>query len=175
MSASHEAQERISFNGTEDKWKKAGNEEHIVSVTSAATTPLTTLYNTPDVLTPKEEKDLDVNDILVFKACQDASSPTFNHLNLDEISRQRSKARRYEYFCLGSVCWVLLLSGWGDGSNGPLIPRMQEYYSVSPHHLRPKQTLLTVDLTQIDYTVVSMIFVPYCAVSFEKRALSRNG
>ena len=43
--------------------------------------------------------------------------------------------RRYEYFCLGSLCFSTFLSGWGDASNGPLIPTMQSHYNVRsyPH------------------------------------------
>ncbi|KIJ59387.1 hypothetical protein HYDPIDRAFT_33252 [Hydnomerulius pinastri MD-312] len=39
-----------------------------------------------------------------------------------------------------TLCWTALLSGWNDGSNGPMLPRIQEVYHVG-------------------YAVVSLIFV----------------
>ncbi|KAJ7056055.1 MFS general substrate transporter [Mycena amicta] len=42
-----------------------------------------------------------------------------------------------------ALCGTLFLSGWNDGSIGPLIPKIQEYYGLS-------------------YTIVSLIFVFKC-------------
>lgn len=30
-----------------------------------------------------------------------------------------------------TLCWSLFMAGWNDGTTGPLLPRMQEYYRVS--------------------------------------------
>ena len=30
-----------------------------------------------------------------------------------------------------SLCWTLFLSGWNDGTTGPLLPRIQEVYHVT--------------------------------------------
>lgn len=72
------------------------------------------------------------------------------------------KARRYEFMCLGTLGWALFVAGWGDGSNGPLIPRMQSYYHVSRcmklHLDSPVHAL------QVNYTIVSLIFVSNCVV-----------
>lgn len=41
------------------------------------------------------------------------------------------KARRWlevQYACL---CFALFLAGWNDGTNGPLIPRIQHHYNVN--------------------------------------------
>lgn len=101
-----------------------------MTVISAVTSPGTTAYNTPAVRTPKDEKEvLDFNGIPVLRSPRE-NYATFNDLDLDEVTRLRGKQRRYEYFCLFSVSWALFLSGWGDATNGPLIPRMQEYYHV---------------------------------------------
>ena len=76
--------------------------------------------------------------------------------------QQQRQGRRYEYFCLGSLCFCTFLSGWGDGSNGPLIPTMQRHYHVGIY-----SAVLPVlsHYVQINYTVVSMIFIPYAVVS----------
>ncbi|KAF9242916.1 MFS general substrate transporter [Melanogaster broomeanus] len=42
-----------------------------------------------------------------------------------------------------ALCWFIYLEGWSDGSNGPLLPRIQQVYGVG-------------------YTIVSMIFVFAC-------------
>ncbi|KAF9034189.1 MFS general substrate transporter [Hymenopellis radicata] len=42
-----------------------------------------------------------------------------------------------------ACCWLKMLSGWNDGTSGPLIPRLQEVY-------------------QINFIVVSLIFVMAC-------------
>ncbi len=31
-----------------------------------------------------------------------------------------------------ACCWLKMLSGWNDGTSGPLIPRLQEVYQVRP-------------------------------------------
>ncbi|KAF8911914.1 major facilitator superfamily domain-containing protein [Mucidula mucida] len=42
-----------------------------------------------------------------------------------------------------ACCWLKMLSGWNDGTSGPLIPRLQEVY-------------------QINFIIVSLIFVMAC-------------
>jgi len=32
-----------------------------------------------------------------------------------------------------AICWCLYLIGWNDGTTGPLLPRIQEQYQVSPN------------------------------------------
>ena len=44
-----------------------------------------------------------------------------------------------------SLCWTLFLSGWNDGTTGPLLPRIQEVYHV---------TLLTDFSTFLELTVL---------------------
>jgi len=42
---------------------------------------------------------------------------------------QKARARlEVQYACL---CLALFLAGWNDGTNGPLIPRIQTYYNVT--------------------------------------------
>ncbi|KAK7057827.1 MFS domain-containing protein [Favolaschia claudopus] len=54
--------------------------------------------------------------------------------------RQHKMKERIQLFTL---CWVLFLAGWNDGSLGPLLPRIQEFYHIG-------------------YTIVSLIFVLQC-------------
>lgn len=61
----------------------------------------------------------------------------------DRLSAVPQKARarlEVQYACL---CLALFLAGWNDGTNGPLIPRIQSYYNVN-------------------FTVVSLIFIVNC-------------
>ncbi|KAG8932592.1 hypothetical protein FRC01_013087 [Tulasnella sp. 417] len=49
-----------------------------------------------------------------------------------------------EKMYLAALCFCLSVAGWNDGTIGPLLPRIQEYYHVG-------------------YTVVSLLFVTGCA------------
>ncbi|KAG9317097.1 hypothetical protein JVU11DRAFT_1284 [Chiua virens] len=60
-----------------------------------------------------------------------------------ETKPKTLKSREYIQFL--TLCWFLYLEGWNDGTNGPLLPRIQRVYGV-------------------DYTVVSLIFVFGCIV-----------
>ena len=63
----------------------------------------------------------------IGKAAEDQLGPP----QADESeTRSSRKARQYEFKCLASLGWSLFVAGWGDGSTGPLIPRMQSYYHV---------------------------------------------
>ena len=44
------------------------------------------------------------------------------------ISPKTRKRLEVQYACL---CLALFLAGWNDGTNGPLIPRIQHYYKVN--------------------------------------------
>ena len=45
-----------------------------------------------------------------------------------ERMRQRRKAR----LCFAALCWLFFGLGWNDGSTGPLLPKIQQHYNVSP-------------------------------------------
>ena len=40
------------------------------------------------------------------------------------------KQRRTAHLQLLTLCWNFMLTGWNDGSAGPLLPRIQEVYHV---------------------------------------------
>ncbi|THH06656.1 hypothetical protein EW145_g3933 [Phellinidium pouzarii] len=53
------------------------------------------------------------------------------------------KMRRAEYIGFCSLLWSMLMEGWNDGTNGPLLPIVQNHYHIG-------------------FTVVSMIFISNC-------------
>lgn len=56
------------------------------------------------------------------------------------ITKKQIFAERIQ---LSALCWCLFLAGWNDGTTGPLLPRIQEFYHVG-------------------FTVVSLIFIFAC-------------
>ncbi|KAJ7051845.1 major facilitator superfamily domain-containing protein [Mycena amicta] len=58
-------------------------------------------------------------------------------------TRRSTKQRMLENLQLATLCWALFLTGWNDGSLGPLIPKIQEEYHIG-------------------YTTVSLVFVFRC-------------
>lgn len=44
--------------------------------------------------------------------------------------RLTSKQRHNGWIQFLTLCWCIYLVGWNDGSTGPLLPRIQEYYGV---------------------------------------------
>nr|GAT57351.1 predicted protein [Mycena chlorophos] len=59
------------------------------------------------------------------------------------LNGRTAKHRRTDRFQMIALCGTLFLSGWNDGSVGPLIPKIQDFYHLS-------------------YTIVSLIFVFKC-------------
>jgi hypothetical protein len=43
------------------------------------------------------------------------------------------KQRITENIQFAALCWCFFLVGWNDGSTGPLLPRIQDFYHV--HHV----------------------------------------
>lgn len=68
------------------------------------------------------------------------------------LSANHRIQRRREKIQFVTLCWFIYLEGWNDGSNGPLLPRIQKVYGVG-------------------YAVVSLIFVFAC-VGFITGAVS---
>ena len=61
------------------------------------------------------------------------------------------------------LCFSIFVSGWNDGTLGPLLPRLQAVYHVSSLDIPPVNRLIS--LTQVGYTIVSLIFLISCLVS----------
>ncbi|KAG9003365.1 hypothetical protein FRB90_011192, partial [Tulasnella sp. 427] len=69
-------------------------------------------------------------------------SPTgLESTSVAEEAPQMSTLQEKMY--LGALCYCLFVAGWNDGTIGPLLPRIQDYYNIG-------------------YTVVSILFVTGC-------------
>ncbi|KAG2050035.1 MFS general substrate transporter [Suillus hirtellus] len=68
------------------------------------------------------------------------------------LSARYRTQRTREKIQFATLCWFVYLEGWNDGSNGPLLPRIQKVYGVG-------------------YAVVSLIFICAC-VGFITGAVS---
>lgn len=62
---------------------------------------------------------------------------------LSVLSAKHRTQNTREKIQFAALCWFVCLEGWNDGSNGPLLPRIQKVYGVG-------------------YAVVSLIFVFAC-------------
>jgi hypothetical protein len=60
------------------------------------------------------------------------------------------------------VCLALFLEGWNLGATGPLIPAIQKYYNVGLS--LAQKDLLPLNAGQVNYILVSMIFLVQCIV-----------
>jgi len=81
----------------------------------------------------------------------------------NRVTKVSKKGRRWlevQYACL---CLALFLAGWNDGTNGPLIPRIQRYYNVSS--VATSFFPFLSDRSQVNFTLVSLIFIVNCVVS----------
>jgi hypothetical protein len=70
-------------------------------------------------------------------AAELTATPQSQRLNKDQRLQGRIQ--------FATLCVALFMAGWNDGSSGPLLPRIQEVY-------------------QVNFTVVSLIFVCSCSV-----------
>lgn len=49
---------------------------------------------------------------------------------LSVLSAKRRAQKTREKIQFAALCWFVCLEGWNDGSNGPLLPRIQKVYGV---------------------------------------------
>ena len=47
--------------------------------------------------------------------------------DLKVLTKEEARSARAQFLAL---CWALFIIGWCDGSTGPLLPRIQEFYDV---------------------------------------------
>ncbi|KAG8732843.1 hypothetical protein FRC10_000575 [Ceratobasidium sp. 414] len=74
----------------------------------------------------------------------DQSQTTVVQSAIDDAAESRR-----EMIALAAVSWTQFMAGWNDGTLGPLIPRIQNYYGVS-------------HIFRIGFIIVSMLFVSAC-------------
>jgi hypothetical protein len=82
---------------------------------------------------------------------------------LSVLSAKHRTQNTREKIQFAALCWFVCLEGWNDGSNGPLLPRIQKVYGV--HFLCIVSRLPADAFIQVGYAVVSLIFVFACLVS----------
>ena len=70
----------------------------------------------------------DTEDLSGVRRDDSKASPTAGD-RAQAVSPNARKRLEVQYACL---CFALFLAGWNDGTNGPLLPRIQRYYNVSP-------------------------------------------
>ncbi|KIJ70596.1 hypothetical protein HYDPIDRAFT_23688 [Hydnomerulius pinastri MD-312] len=121
-------------------------EEAFISLSSAST-------RCPS---PRPPSKLDCSENIELSAVGPATSSE-NQASPDDcapdVPRTKSRTqKRREQVQFLALCYFLYLEGWNDGSNGPLLPRIQQVYGVG-------------------YAVVSLIFVFAC-LGFITGALS---
>jgi hypothetical protein len=86
---------------------------------------------------------------------------------LSVLSAKLRTQKTREKIQFAALCWFVCLEGWNDGSNGPLLPRIQKVYGV--HFLCFVSRLPADAFLQVGYAVVSLIFVFACLVSLYTR------
>jgi hypothetical protein len=106
----------------------------------------------------------DTQDVAGVRGADSEGSSTGRDL-AQSVSPGARKRLEVQYACL---CFALFLAGWNDGTNGPLIPRIQRYYNVSPSDPYPPSPFLS-DRAQVNFTLVSLIFITNCVVSMRSR------
>jgi len=86
------------------------------------------------------------------------------------LSKKQIKTSWIQFIAL---CWTLSLTGWNDGSTGPLLPRIQDTYHVRFDGAQvPFLAIFT--LQQVGFAVVSLIFVFACLVRDRSTTLLRH-
>ncbi len=79
----------------------------------------------------------------------------------------RKKQKTREYIQHAALHWFMFLAGWNDGTTGPLLIRIEEVYDVGlnfGHNFRTRVTYLQRLFQQVNYTIVSLIFILACVV-----------
>ncbi|KAG2109891.1 MFS general substrate transporter [Suillus discolor] len=99
-------------------------------------------------VSPKPPCKLGLTESVMVDAIELSPVTPVNKQNYDSESRSVLSARyrtqrTRERIQFVTLCWFDYLEGWNDGSNGPLLPRIQKVYGVG-------------------YAVVSLIFVVAC-------------
>ena len=99
-------------------------------------------------------------------ASEDAGAVIYNGDEATKSSQAEAdkKHRRKRLINFITLCYTFILEGWNDGSLGPLIPRIQQYYKVICFYTGI-EGLLTSSF-KISYAIVSLIFVFECVVSY---------
>ena len=80
------------------------------------------------------DDDVELRDLARKASVGDAIvvKPTSNVGAASEATVVQTKAQRLRArIQFATLCWTLYLSGWNDGTTGPLLPRIRKVYNVS--------------------------------------------
>lgn len=98
----------------------------------------------------------------VASSASDSGAASVSDLKA-QTKRQRLRARVQ----FATVCGSMYLAGWNDGSTGPLLPRIQTVYGVGGFkHSQFPSNLNALSSRQLNFAVVSLVFVFACVVRF---------
>jgi hypothetical protein len=60
-----------------------------------------------------------------------ASKPTHQTSDIPTVPAITAEMQKRERWVLSAMSFALFMAGWNDGTLGPLLPRIQEWYGVS--------------------------------------------
>jgi hypothetical protein len=77
------------------------------------------------------EERIEMVEIGLHASERDAPQDSVQLQSQGELSSPRTKKQlNTEKIYFGALCWSFFLVGWNDGSTGPLLPRIQDFYHV---------------------------------------------
>ena len=124
---------------------------------------LGTIRADPSVRASLESRKISQPDVINLEhLCAEETPTATNQSEPPVVTRAYNLDTRKLNIKFSAVCLALFLEGWNLGATGPLIPAIQKYYNV---RLSLTQRLYLILLVQINYTLVSMIFLVQCVVS----------
>ena len=94
---------------------------------SIALSPIATNCPSPRPSALKYSEDLGLTNASVTNSTGRESLGCDIHMT-PEMKSKTLKSREYIQFI--TLCWFIYLEGWNDGTNGPLLPRIQRVYGV---------------------------------------------
>lgn len=93
-----------------------------------ALSSIATKYPSPRPSVLKHSEDLGHTLNTLATNSEGHRSPSCDINTTHETKPQALRSREYIQFV--TLCWFIYLEGWNDGTNGPLLPRMQRVYGV---------------------------------------------
>lgn len=86
---------------------------------------------TPDDRDTSGKESINFTSTALEPAVRIAQFEVDDRAETSSFERRRFSHKRYIHFA--AICWVVFVNGWNDGTTGPMLPRIQEYYGVRAH------------------------------------------
>jgi hypothetical protein len=77
-------------------------------------------------------------------------------------TKQEAHVARAQFF---AICWSMFVTGWINGSTGPLLPRIQIFYNASWPLCYSFDYFFNVSILQVGFGTASWVFVLQRTVS----------